>query len=688
MKKFTKLTMLLLLFFTLASVASAQPTGKRASSLSRLLQKHVYNGEYPLPPLKVESPTLMSRAKNALGAPLEEKVWFPGEWEEVKAVVVSPRYEFLIPGYENDKRYYANQLVKNWGYWYYQESSTSKAQLLYEDVRPCSSRVDVETNDGFIPLYLMDAIQKAGAEAWVRIEKEGDEQLVRTAMKNAGLQTDKMEFFVSPGNSIWFRDCGPICFYYGDDDKKGMLDFLYDVRRPLDDLLPSVLHWKFGIPNYINDLMWEGGNCLVDGVGGLITSTSTYKHNEGTTGPMWWDGSNPETIRWNPKAALSPADIKYNLNGLVGQRQTNIIPTLNYDGGTGHIDLYLDAIDENAIYMTQMPEEYSWWTDYDIALGNSVILFNKKSFHQRAFYNRGAIPFPSYDNGSKWQSEEEYGGFARTYANHLICNGYIIQPCFSPVDANHMPTAEWDLANIQTMQKLYPGYKFYCIDMRSFDGSGGSIHCITKQIPADNPVRIIHKDIYGDVNPGTLGYIPFSAIITNKSGISEASVYYSINDGAWSQAAMTNKDNGNCWHVDIDLNNLTGGNPIPAEGINVYYYISATSENGKTITKPFNAINGTLYSFTLTTSVKYDENMFDFSVDPIDEGSIKFSLDNALIREDTSEDPTGVIEIQESESPKAATPSSGWYTIDGMPLSTRPSAKGIYLFGGKKVVIK
>ena len=80
------------------------------------------------------------------------------------------------------------------------------------------------------------------------------------------------------------RDCGPICFYYGDDGKIGMLDFFYGYQRPCDDLLPSVLHWKFDIPNYISNLVWEGGNCLVDGIGGLVTSTSSYTHNTDTVG--------------------------------------------------------------------------------------------------------------------------------------------------------------------------------------------------------------------------------------------------------------------------------------------------------------------------------------------------------------------------------------------------------------------
>ena len=82
---------LLLFCLAVSAVAAAQPSEKRASSLSRLLHNHAYHGEYERPVLKVEAPKNMSRAKNALGAPFAEPVWFPGEWEEVKAVVVTAR---------------------------------------------------------------------------------------------------------------------------------------------------------------------------------------------------------------------------------------------------------------------------------------------------------------------------------------------------------------------------------------------------------------------------------------------------------------------------------------------------------------------------------------------------------------------------------------------------------------------
>ena len=686
---FTKHFTLLLFCLAVSAVTVAQPSEKRSSSLSRLLHKHVYQGEYERPAIKVEAPKDMRRAKNALGADFNESVWFPGEWGEGRAVVVTARYDYLVPGHEDDGRYSAEQLVKNWGNLYYQEDAYSPAKSL--GTGPCKSRVDVETRDAQPFLYVMDGIQKAGAEAWVRIEEAGDEQIICTAMQNAGLQTDKMRFFVAPDNTFWYRDCGPICFYYGDEDKIGMLDFLYDDHRPCDDLLPSVLHWKFGISNYQSDLVWEGGNCLVDGIGGLVTSTATYKHNTDTIGRLHWDGSNPATIMFDKKEPFSPSDVKFTLANLLGQRQTTILPTVNYDGGTGHIDLYLDATDENSFYMAQMPETYEGWSDYDIWLGNTTILFNKKSFFGRKYYNNGSLPIPSKNDGSGWDSEEEYGRIARTYANHLICNDYILQPCFSEVGADGMPTAEWDRKNIEKMKSYYPGYTFYCIDMRTFDGSGGSIHCITKQIPADNPVRIIHKDIYGNVNPvipnSTDQYIPFSAIITNKSGIKEAKLCYTTDGNQWFEVKLT--ANGNCWHADIPLSNFTGGQPISANGIPVSYYLSATSNNGKTVTKPINATKGNLYGFTITSAVEYDKNQFDYTTEPVQENMIKFYMANNLIREDTSTEPTttGIVEIAD-ENREMENARTGWYTISGMPLTQKPATKGIYIHNGVKVVIK
>lgn len=683
MKQVSRMFTLLALLLTFSSVGFAQKP--RATALSRLLMKHTYNGEYDLPERRVESPDPQSRVKSASGSPFifTDHVWFPGEWEEVKAVLVSPRYEYRPADYYDDKRYSAKQIVPGWGYIYFKKDPNDQyEQAKYVSSGYCVPKVDVETEDGELYLYIMDAIQKAGAKAWVRIQNEEDDDMIINAMKELHLSTDSILFFLAPGNSIWFRDCGPICFYYGNEDNIAMLDFFYGGDRALDDLLPSYLHRKFGIPNYITDVRWEGGNCLVDGLGGLVTSTSSYEEPTDTLGRLWWDGTDPQTITWAPRQPLINAEVREALGSMLGQRQTLIVPKLNYDGRTGHVDLYLDATDENSFYITQMPEEYDTWTDYDIVFGNTNILLNKNNFFNRKYYNKGAIPFPSY-NGKKWRDEEQYGGVARTYANHLICNNYIIQPCFSFVDpVTHMPTDPIELANIQKLRDIYKGYTFYCIDMRAFDGSGGSIHCITKQIPADDPVRIIHKDIHDNVNPESLGYIPFSSVITNKNGIKEAKLIYRVNEGDWAEYDLT--ANGNCWSAEVNLDYFLGtGQPVTAEGTKVEYYIQATTYKDKTITKPFTASNGGYYEFVITNSVAYDASMFDFYTAPMPMENITFELSTAWLYEDTStddEESTGVVELQEH---KSTVNPDAWYSIDGKRFDSRPSVKGFVINNGK-----
>ena len=668
---------LLAVFLALSVTANAQDTKQQTFNLHKLMHTRAIPKNFPKPDFPIATAEDMRRAHDASGAPLNfpDRVWFPGEWEEVKAIVVAIPYLYYVPDKKEDKRYSALPIVQGYAIYYYAESKDDPAQEVGRG--PYEYNFDPEKNGGLVSLQLIDAIQKAGVEAWVRIEQASDEEVIRYYMEAYGMRTDKIRFFVSGGNSNWFRDCGPICFYYGDEDKLAMLDFLYDYDRPLDDVLPSVLHRWQGIPNYINQVVWEGGNCLVDGAGGLMTSTAMYELNQDKIGPVIWDGKDPQTIKYTTREPLNEDQCYNALKGMVGHAGTSIVERLKNDGGTGHIDLYADAIDENGFLFAKMPEAYKDWDDYKILEGNVAYMLKQKNCWQDAYVNWGDLPFPSYDDGSDWNSEEEYGKFARTYANHLIVNNYILQPCFSPVDVDNMPTAAWDRANIEAMKKLYPGYTFHCLDMRTYDGTGGSIHCITKQIPADNPVRILHDAMYGKVNFGTLTEVPFSAFITNKSGIKNASLHYLVGDGEWQKVDMTS--NGNRWYCRVPVSNFP-------KGKTVFYYIEATSNNGKTVTKPFTANYGGYYDFTPDKTVEYKADDYDFSTEPIAKEKITFLLDTQWLTEDKSTDtPSGISEITAS---KPAAISNVWYTLEGLRLDKAPTAKGIYIQNGRKVVIK
>ena len=82
---------------------------KPRGGIHKLLSKRAYTGQYPLPNFPKATPSSTRSGYDALGQPLNfpDRVWFPGEWEEVKAIVVSPLYYHLVPKHEDDNHYAA-----------------------------------------------------------------------------------------------------------------------------------------------------------------------------------------------------------------------------------------------------------------------------------------------------------------------------------------------------------------------------------------------------------------------------------------------------------------------------------------------------------------------------------------------------------------------------------------------------
>ena len=536
------------------------------------------------------APKAAANAPKSAGLQLPEVSWFPGEWEEVKAIVVTCYYDHLVPGHENDGNWFADPQVTGYADYYNGSYYNQQGGGPYIAVPDTSN-----TTFANVFFYLMDAIQMGGAEAWVRIENAEDSNIVKRKLQRMDLRSNNLKWIVGAGNSFWFRDCGPIAFYYGDQDDVAMVDFMYYPGRALDDSLPSLIEEQMGIPNYITQIEWEGGNCVVDGAGMVLSSDALYSNNADNYGQLTWDGVNPSTINYENKTPLTQAQVRDSLAHIMGPRGAHILPAFRYDGGTGHLDLYCDMWDENEFVFSKFPEHYSSWTDYKTAAKNIDTLCSYASVFGNGF-KKHYIPFPCTNNGGYFASQTNYNNnFTRTYSNHTFVNNVIVQPCFSAV-TNGQPSAEWDRLRIDSVRAAYPGYTIYPIDVRSFDGSGGAIHCITKQIPADNPVRILHPSITGNTEDAYQGTnAPITATITSKSGIQSAKVVYRANGGSWQEATLT-AGADNSFSGSIPTSTMTSN----GEGYTtVEYYISATSNNGKTITKPMPAAQGGYYTFYL-----------------------------------------------------------------------------------------
>jgi agmatine/peptidylarginine deiminase len=496
--------------------------------------------------------------------------WFPGEFEEVQAIVIT------------------------WLYYHVNTSGTAIVQpvndsLAYNNsgnVVEYFSIIDTssETRYPIIFAQLADAIQKGGAQVWINICNASDSLIIKRYMQNNGMPLSNYRFFVNATNSIWYRDCGPVAFYYGNNDDIAFLDFEYYAGRAADDVIPIKLGNELGIPVYTTSFEYEGGNIILDGAGTLFTSDQLYAANQDTEGQIYIYNN---SVYSTQKRALTKSQIHDTLNHLFGLTRLEIVPTLQNDGGTGHIDLYAAMWDENNFVFTKYPDEMSNQVDYTISAQNVSTILSMNSFHDQ-LYRGENIPLPRKDDGSWYTSARDFENYTRTYSNSTFVNNVIIQPIFSD---DNWGAREWDLEAIEIMKEKFPGYEIIPIDIRGykndlyagFDGSGGAIHCITKQIPAENPIRILHGPIQGTVS-GYNNIYPIRATITNKSGIASATCY-------WREKGLEN------WYsvsMQYQGNDIFFANISPSVIFNdtVEYYISATSNNGKTITKPFTAPNG------------------------------------------------------------------------------------------------
>ncbi len=530
---------------------------------------------------KIAQPSDMPvETKSTKGVQLPEKIWFPGEFEEVQAIYVTfPSYAMF-----RDGSGYAYPLFDKVGC----NSNYSKIDSVYYFI-------DTFANQSRMPIIFAELINgiQQHAQAWINLWDISDSTALKSFMQNLGMPLTNYRFFEAGGNSFWYRDCGPVAFYYGDNDDIAFMDFEYYGGRPADDDLPIRLGKDAGYPVYTTSIEYEGGNIIVDGAGTLFTSDALYAANQDRYGQYYWENN---TIKEHTKAPLTRAKVNDSLMHLMNLDRLFVLPTLQYDGGTGHIDLYADMWDEEHFVFSKHPEALSSLTDYPIVAKNIDSISSLYSVFERN-YKKDFIPFPKRDNNTWYTSDDDYEYYTRTYSNHTMVNKAIIQPMFSN---NTWGATEWEKAALDSMKAKYPGYEFIPIDVRGrtklngdgFDGMGGAIHCITKQIPAENPIRILHKSRTGNDYATTF---PMTATITNRSGIASASCVWRIKgSGSWNTTPMT-AGADNLFTATIE------GDPNAVRDT-IEYYISATSNNGKTITKPITAPKGS-YEFYFGSAI-------------------------------------------------------------------------------------
>lgn len=467
---------------------------------------------------------------------------FPGEFEEVKGVIIS------------------------WPY-----SNMAGTQI---DTIRSKPSADIWKN-------IARGVQEGGATIYINVYAGKDTSAILKYMEDKGFPLTNYQFLVRKGNAFWVRDYGPIPFYYDNDEKQGWVDYMYYPGRGLDDGMNAFWTTKIGnYPVYNSRLYYEGGNVIVDGT----------EKNQLLTSEMVVDANLIYFPTWTRK------NVEDTLKNMFNSDDIHIKPYFEFEGGTGHIDLYLQRTDDHTLVHTKYPSEMqsiptrdggdTTWLDYQISLDN-INYFSQINTPTAGKKNiMKSIPLPKKDDGSWYSSGEDYNNFTRTFSNSLVVNNVIVFPIFHDENTGEK---SWDDSTLAQVQKHFPGYKIIPADMRVLDGSGGSIHCVTKEVPADNPISINSHFPYSGLQDYKAKY-PILAKIRNHSGIQEAKVYYR-SKGATSWKSTKLKDTANNFFNGDIFSNPKGKDTIE-------YYIEALSNNGKTMRKPISAPDGYFTFFT------------------------------------------------------------------------------------------
>ena len=128
------------------------------------------------------------------------------------------------------------------------------------------------------------------------------------------------------------------------------------------------------------------------------------------------------------------------------------------------------------------------------------------------------------------------------------------------------------------MNRIFQGYKLVGIDCNEIIGNHGALHCITKAVGVNDPLRIVHQAIQDQNN--LISDFEVSALIQHRSGIASAKLHYRLK-GETSYTSIAMEATGDdFWVAQIPNTNAP----------DIYqYYIEGEAFSGKTINRPMPA---------------------------------------------------------------------------------------------------
>jgi len=422
------------------------------------------------------------------------------------------------------------------------------------------------------PGILRQIVKAAKAETRVLIAYEPPDSpaSLTSYLAAGGVDTVNVTFLPVPINSVWSRDYGPWSVYTNDVDTLATVDWIYNRPRPEDDAVPVNVANFLGTPLYQtisppDNLVHTGGNFMTDGFGTGFSSNLVLEENS----PAGGFGINH-----------TPGEVDSIMLRYMGISRYIRMDTLPNDV-IHHIDMHMKLLDEETILMGQYPPGVS---DGPQIEANLLYVLNNFPSVFGTPYKVVRIPMPD-DNGLYPST----GGDYFTYTNSSFINKTVILPVYGIAE---------DSIAVQTYRENLPGYKIVPVNCSGMIGALGALHCITKEIGAENPLLISHQPLPNTAD--TLNSYTVSARMQHRAGVIDANLYWRTDTlQPWQQVMMNPVGPTWFWNGSI---------PAQAAGTTVYYYISATAQGGKTQVRPMPAPAG-YWKFDVTAQATLQEGI-------------------------------------------------------------------------------
>lgn len=406
---------------------------------------------------------------------------------------------------------------------------------------------------------------------------------VQNTLTNNGVSLDSVEILERNYNTIWIRDYAANSVYKDWNDSLILVDWIYNRPRPLDNESPEAVANELNIPLYQmteapTDLVGTGGNWMSDGFGTGFSSMLIVDENE--------PGNN---FGVSGKSLLDIENIFQDFLGIETYIKMN---NLTYDA-IDHIDMHMKLLDEETILVSEYPDGVA--DGPQIEANIQYVLDNYTSIYGTP-YKIINIPAPPSTSGLY----PDANGYYRTYTNSVFVNNTVLVPFYRE---------EFDTIAQRIYEEALPGYNIVGVNVDGENGEqliafGGAIHCITHSIGVQDPLIISHQPLpntYDNINPYEV-----TAYISHRSGIENATLYYSIENGPF-QAVSMNNNAGEDWQALIPAQNGT---------VDIQYYIEAEAVNGKVSSRPMPAPDG-FWEFTV-----FDEEAASLNEENISQADI------------------------------------------------------------------